>query len=58
MWIRKIAVMHAAVANTTVLKTLLDASNTNRDVYVDRRRRKSWFIRGALSDGLKARKQL
>jgi IS5 family transposase len=34
--IRKIAVTHAAVADTTVFETPLDASNTSRDVYADR----------------------
>lgn len=34
--IRKIAVAHAAVTNTTVFEALLDPNNTNRDVYADR----------------------
>jgi len=34
--IRKIAITHAAVADTTVLEELLDLSNTSRDVYADR----------------------
>ena len=34
--IRKIAVTHAAVADTTVFETLLDASNTSGGVYADR----------------------
>jgi IS5 family transposase len=34
--IRKIAVTHAAVADTTGFESLLDASNTSRDVYADR----------------------
>jgi IS5 family transposase len=34
--IRKIAVTHAAVADTTVFESLLDATNTSRDVYADR----------------------
>jgi hypothetical protein len=31
-----IAVTHAAVADTTDFETLVDASNTSRDVYADR----------------------
>lgn len=34
--IRKMAVTHAAVADTTVFETLLDPANTSRDVYADR----------------------
>ncbi|CDG83125.1 transposase DDE domain protein [Janthinobacterium agaricidamnosum NBRC 102515 = DSM 9628] len=34
--IRKIAVTHAAVADTNVFEELLDPSNTSRDVYADR----------------------
>src|SRR5471030_3280864 len=33
---RKIAVTHAAVADTTVFEPLLDRANTSRDVYADR----------------------
>lgn len=34
--IRKLAVTHAAVADTTVFEALLDPTNTSRDVYADR----------------------
>lgn len=34
--IRKIAVTHAAVPDTSVFEELLDLSNTSRDVYADR----------------------
>jgi IS5 family transposase len=34
--IRKLAVTHAAVADTTVFEELLDTTNTSRDVYADR----------------------
>ena len=34
--IRKIAIMHATVADTTVFEELLDLSNTSQDVYTDR----------------------
>ncbi|MCU6499178.1 transposase [Rugamonas sp. A1-17] len=34
--LRKIAVTHAAVADTTVFESLLDRTNTSRDVYADR----------------------
>lgn len=34
--IRKIAITHAAVADTTVFEELLDVSNTSRDIYADR----------------------
>jgi IS5 family transposase len=34
--IRKIAVTHAAVADTNVFEELLDLNNTSRDVYADR----------------------
>lgn len=33
---RKMAVTHAAVADTTVFESLLDQTNTSRDVYADR----------------------
>jgi len=33
---RKMAVTHAAVADTTVFESLLDRTNTSRDVYADR----------------------
>ncbi len=33
--IRKLAVTHAAVSDSTVFETLLDPSNTSRDVYAD-----------------------
>jgi IS5 family transposase len=34
--VRKLAVTHAAVADTTVCEVLLDPTNTSRDVYADR----------------------
>jgi IS5 family transposase len=34
--VRKLAVTHAAVADTTVFEVLLDPTNTSRDVYADR----------------------
>ena len=34
--IRKIAVTHAAVADTSVFEEILDSTNTSRDVYADR----------------------
>ena len=34
--IRKMAVTHAAVSDSTVFETLLDPNNTSRDVYADR----------------------
>jgi hypothetical protein len=34
--IRKLAVTHAAVSDSTVFKLLLDPNNTSRDVYADR----------------------
>lgn len=33
--IRKLAVTHAAVADTSVFEALLDPTNTSRDVYAD-----------------------